>query len=358
MRNPSSRRIRELPPEILAYILLESMAGDEIYSIKRHRELASVCRHWRDVVLSTPHFWNTITDNPRAGDPLANGIVKLTRSKNTPLTVEYRGDYMDPELDFWDLVEPTTPRWEKATLTLHEGNTAKVCSTLTKGLPNLKRLTLESGFFPEDVKLGPTPRLAELYLNRQTTLDISDGTTLSALRTLVIRAVSPSSAFIMNFLPTLTECPLLELLHLDSISSFIFDDTILFGALDVSLPRLQILKIEAVTVPFAATLLCHLRADGLEELRVHSHSEGDDIAVLRALGQPRHGKGLIVPVLSDRRASSEIFLSLSDEWIRMEDMTGRLFLDFEVVCTTRYAIPQTSFAQWFKTARPLPGKSQ
>ncbi|KAG9036380.1 hypothetical protein FS837_001691 [Tulasnella sp. UAMH 9824] len=234
---------------------------------------------------------------------------------------------MDPELDFWDLVEPTTSRWEKATLTLHEENTAKVCSTLAKGLPNVKHLTLESEFFPEDVTLGPTPRLAELYLNRQITLDISDGTTLSALRRLVIKSVSPSSAFIMNFLPTLTECPLLELLHLDSISSITFDDTILFGALDVSLPRLQILRIEAVTVPFAATLLRHLRADGLEQLRVHCRSEGDDIAALRSLGRP-DGKGLILPVLSNRRGPSEICLTLSDEWIRVEDLTGRLFLDF------------------------------
>ncbi|KIO22599.1 hypothetical protein M407DRAFT_216230 [Tulasnella calospora MUT 4182] len=326
IRSRSSRRIRELPPELLADILLKSMADGEIFGLKRHRELASVCRHWRDVVLSTPHFWNAITDNLRAGDPLANVITKLKRSRNTPLTIEYRGDQIDPELDVWDLVEPTTSRWEEATVTLHMESSAKVCSTLIKGLPNLERLTLLSEFFAEDVTLGPTPRLAELYLNQQVTLDTSAGTTLSALRRLVIKSVSPSSTFIINLLPTLAECPLLEFLHLDSISS-IFDDTILFSPLGVSLPLLQILRIEAVTVALVATLLQHLRADVLKQLRVHSHSEGDDISVLRALARPRGGKGLILSVLNNRRTSSEICLSLGEEWIRIEDGTGRLFLD-------------------------------
>ncbi|KAG8930859.1 hypothetical protein FRC01_002162 [Tulasnella sp. 417] len=329
-RSRSSRLIHELPPEILGDILLKSMEYGEIFGLKRHQELASVCRHWRDVVLQTPHFWSAITDNPRVGDPLANLITKLRRFRNTLLTIEYMGERTDPELDFWDLVQPTRSRWEEATLALHEESRGKVSVTLAEGLPNLKRLTLQSEFFAEEVTLGPTPCLAELHLNRQVTLDTGPETTLAALRRLVIKAVSPSSAFIMNFLPTLAECPLLELLHLDSISSIIFDDTILFSAVDVSLPLLQILRIEAVAVPLVSTLLQHLRADSLGQLRVHSHTDGDNIAVLRALIRPRAEKGLILPVLNNRRTSSEIFLSLGEEWIRLEDGTGRLFLDLEL----------------------------
>ncbi|KAG8965780.1 hypothetical protein FRC05_003039 [Tulasnella sp. 425] len=323
----SVRSIQELPPEILAEILLRSMNDDEIFGLKRHPELASVCRKWRDVVISTPQLWSTITDNRQAGDPFFIVPAKLRKFKDALLTVEYRGEQKCPELDVWDLLQPTVSRWEEAALNLGWENHAKLSSTLEKGMPSLKRLTLISEGYAGDVRLGPTPRLAELCLSRNVSLDVTTGTTLSTLRRLTIISINPSSSLIINFLPTLAECPFLELLHLASITSISFNHATLFAALDVVLPFLRILKIEDADASFVSLLLRHVRADGLEQLTVRSSSEGGNMAVLRAISSPRHGNGLILPVLNWERTSSQLGLSLNEDWLRIEDETGGLFLE-------------------------------
>ncbi len=49
--------IDQLPPEILAEILLISMDTDVTNPVSRLKDLATVARHWRDLILATPSLW-------------------------------------------------------------------------------------------------------------------------------------------------------------------------------------------------------------------------------------------------------------------------------------------------------------
>ncbi|KAG8942882.1 hypothetical protein FRC04_003457 [Tulasnella sp. 424] len=322
------RNIQELPPEILAEGLLGSMTDDQIFGLRRQRELASVCRKWRDVVLSTPQFWNAVTDDAKVGDPFLIVPVKLRRFEDTLLTVKYINEPTDPESGVWDLLQSTTSRWKEATLTLGSRNHSNLNSTLEHGMPNIRRLTLLSTGVTQEVRFGPTPRLAELCLYGMS-LDIISRMTLSTLRRLTVQGVDSESPLFINFLPTLAGCPLLEFIHLETIFHVGFKRIAHVADLNVTLPFLKILKLKRVHASLVSLLFQHLRADGLEQLRVCClELPGETMAVLQVLSEPRHGGGLILPVLSCRDTSSELSLSVGRGWLTIEDRTKRLSVDF------------------------------
>ncbi|KLO09636.1 hypothetical protein SCHPADRAFT_558832 [Schizopora paradoxa] len=78
-----------LPPEILANIfsfVVYGFPSDELRSCISV-QLSHVCRHFRDVVISNPHFWTEIQTTPRKPEI---GLVEacVQRSKNCPLDID------------------------------------------------------------------------------------------------------------------------------------------------------------------------------------------------------------------------------------------------------------------------------
>ncbi|KAF9451523.1 hypothetical protein P691DRAFT_723992 [Macrolepiota fuliginosa MF-IS2] len=90
--------INSLPPELLSSIFLH------LWQVRRHQQLlpfqvtiSRVCRHWRQIAISTPTLWSTITLFSSASLPCVDEW--LARSGATPLDVrldiydaDYRGD--------------------------------------------------------------------------------------------------------------------------------------------------------------------------------------------------------------------------------------------------------------------------
>jgi len=54
--------VRRLPPELISYIF--SIGRDDNASIAYLRTISSVCSFWRNIAISTPDLWSTITYNP------------------------------------------------------------------------------------------------------------------------------------------------------------------------------------------------------------------------------------------------------------------------------------------------------
>ncbi|TFK93296.1 hypothetical protein K466DRAFT_618535 [Polyporus arcularius HHB13444] len=96
----SATQINSLPPELLGYIFF-AYATDEVrhgpayfrpFKIPSARAsilLTEVCKHWRDVALSTPSLWSGIVCGGKDRTPY-NRYIRLSRSN--PLRVKVNGD--------------------------------------------------------------------------------------------------------------------------------------------------------------------------------------------------------------------------------------------------------------------------
>ncbi|KAG6333654.1 hypothetical protein ID866_5432 [Astraeus odoratus] len=107
--------ISRLPNEIISWILRCSMQNSNPDSahLHRKRELAGVCRHWRDIILHTPSFWTFIKVTPTWSELFVN--ICVTRSRHSFLDIEVCSweDKINQALllDLLNILVPCAHRW-------------------------------------------------------------------------------------------------------------------------------------------------------------------------------------------------------------------------------------------------------
>ena len=133
-----------LPFEILSYVL--ELATLPLHP-RRKRELASVSRTWRDVILHSPIFWHTIDLSPgRANMSLVKSHVSRSRQSPLDITIQSWQNSRVQLCALLDVVVPHAHRWR--TLDVRSNSHYCLQSILDKmndlKLPSLERATIIS----------------------------------------------------------------------------------------------------------------------------------------------------------------------------------------------------------------------
>ena len=110
--------IKSLPNELLCQIL-KTVIETTPARLDPHRvrkcELATVCRHWRDVIVNTPSFWTFVQLAPTWRKALVKAHLK--RSRQCPLDLVFDCFYSRSRfIEFLSIVVPTTRRWRSLTI--------------------------------------------------------------------------------------------------------------------------------------------------------------------------------------------------------------------------------------------------
>ena len=119
--------IDSLPTEIVCQILTSAIV--ETDTLRRgnvHRihkpQLAAVCRHWRDIIVNTPHLWTFIELSPQWS---IRSLLKahVERSQECPLDIVCQGFRFEEEKTdgydeaLMDIMMPTVHRWRSLAIT-------------------------------------------------------------------------------------------------------------------------------------------------------------------------------------------------------------------------------------------------
>ncbi|KAF7966189.1 hypothetical protein HWV62_39716 [Athelia sp. TMB] len=160
--------IRRMPPEILAAIF-EHLLPEHWYSKdQRSRMLPShVCKRWRALSLSTPHFWNEISvmvDRRDIIRQLDRAKAWLARAGGCPLTVTL--SCMEPKCQAqWksalDILLPHSKRWVHAAIysRIPDG-----LADLKDNLPMLESLQTSFAEWPVPAPFESAPKLCQVYM--------------------------------------------------------------------------------------------------------------------------------------------------------------------------------------------------
>ena len=141
--------IRRFPPEILSEIFMRSLPDDWKYNTRYFRLAvllpASVSRHWRNVALSTPSLWSSISLRLVIDSTIPSvdwTRTCLSRSGGVPLSIRLVCD------DFTTLVHPVidiliehAERWQHADLTVSHFVLNHIRSVKNR-LPRLRTLAI------------------------------------------------------------------------------------------------------------------------------------------------------------------------------------------------------------------------
>ncbi|KAF8336231.1 hypothetical protein F5887DRAFT_1161415 [Amanita rubescens] len=139
--------------------------------------VGQVCKRWRDVFLSYPHLWTSLSLRYRSSDIVGvdrlheisrRTLLYLERSERLPLTITvhstYGGSFESFPRTTWKLLLSCSERWERADLTLrHE---PPLLDLLRCKMPIIKSLGLHADVYAPHFDLYHSftalPRLVEL----------------------------------------------------------------------------------------------------------------------------------------------------------------------------------------------------
>ena len=179
--------IKSLPNELLCKILetaIETMPAQyDPHRVRKH-ELATVCRHWRDIIANTPSFWSLVRLAPTWGKALVK--VHLKRSGQCPLDLVFAGFRSRVKfIALLDIVMPTTHRWRSLSISSQGSidalfilqtfdNTIFPLLTLLSipTLPPSEEFKEHRGspvripYYPKFLSLGNAPQLRSLEIRR------------------------------------------------------------------------------------------------------------------------------------------------------------------------------------------------
>jgi hypothetical protein len=265
--------------------------------------ISHVCRHWREIALNQPLFWNQLYFNNFSSAGAA-GI--LARAKMAPLYLEARvlGRWNDAQFSaFQTEIRMHTSHISHLDIGADFFHFSNVVEGLVSPAPILEYLSLAcEGFptvatssgvsIPDTLFDGTTPRLSCLKLRK---CDISwKSPFLKGLRYLEIRYPSASGRpSLSDWLDALDEMPQLEMLSLDGASPIALPSSPPSGIKrTITLPSLSVLVFSA-SARDCGLALAHLILPALTRLRLEARSalqDGSDVQeVLPHVSQHAHG---------------------------------------------------------------------
>ncbi|TFK23148.1 hypothetical protein FA15DRAFT_475600 [Coprinopsis marcescibilis] len=161
-----------IPPEIWSITFGFCLPEDEPYVRPSVHNgpllLCRVCRYWRDIAVSTPYLWNSIsiTKNWRRRKGQSLLELWLKRSANLPLSVEISISlYMEPIYDYatLDLIFSYSERWSRLRLNLTDH---LLRSVLSMCMPMLEVLEFTSNYAIASLNMDhhAAPRLRSVSL--------------------------------------------------------------------------------------------------------------------------------------------------------------------------------------------------
>ncbi|KAI6148949.1 hypothetical protein EDD17DRAFT_1644631 [Pisolithus thermaeus] len=190
----SADLISHLPAEVLLLIIelvLQSplVGCDPHHHIKR--ELASLSRRWRNLILNSPSLWNRI----RICEPWDVPFVKahVARSAECPLDVEIcMKDWDDCDWsainDRLIVVIRCRHRWRSLVLRTTEKDLIISCITFAWWFIPFKRLTIIDDGLSDPFRFSPNVDWSSVdYLELQTRVNLNCLSNLSGLKTLLVR---------------------------------------------------------------------------------------------------------------------------------------------------------------------------
>ncbi|KAJ2919673.1 hypothetical protein MD484_g712, partial [Candolleomyces efflorescens] len=277
--------IHNLPPELLTEVFAIACFSEVAATNTARRErttplvLGQICRHWRDIVLSTPHLWSWV-------------LIRLYRSKydsqleilknwightssNQPLTIELSFEDEDawvskPPHELLQILLKESHRWRSIDLTLPEACYQRIKAAKSQ-FPILEKIALQPLLADAhvsqaerkrlDVFEGVVPELTHLRLNGYYLDDCS--LPWDQLQDLVLQHVYVDECFYaLNRAQNLVRCTLSTMLVNDCNRPV--------KKIQLTMPHLKRLRIQGASGTDQATLLAHLTAPSLLELIISS----------------------------------------------------------------------------------------
>ncbi|KAJ7706909.1 hypothetical protein B0H17DRAFT_1192465 [Mycena rosella] len=123
-----SRRVLALPPEVLAEIFLHCLPDDEFIKpdiISSPLVLCGICHHFREIVLSTPGLWSSLSfETESAPDAESIELVRswLARARRVPLSLRFHNSNGDWESasaqSILQIIVSLFPQWRNIELDL------------------------------------------------------------------------------------------------------------------------------------------------------------------------------------------------------------------------------------------------
>ncbi|KAI6148950.1 hypothetical protein EDD17DRAFT_1644645 [Pisolithus thermaeus] len=192
-RSTSADLISHLPAEVLLRII-ELVLQNPLVGCDPHRhvkrELASLSRHWRNLILGTPSLWNCIRISRPWDVPFVEAHV--ARSAECPLDIEVYWEFFHgydrcPIRNRINVVRRCRHRWRSLVLRDIDKNLI-ASSIFARESIALKRLTVIDDYLIPLFRFGPSVDWTSVdYLELQTCINLSCLSNFSSLKTLIIR---------------------------------------------------------------------------------------------------------------------------------------------------------------------------
>lgn len=302
--------IHQLPEEVLAHIFTLSV-GYENWSLGLIRDLALVCRAWRDVVREAPRLWSVASHGRRSICHLAPSEVALVlrKSKMAPLSIYCDGVECPESLPtFFQALCTHTERWWQLSIT----NLTSAMIRYLKGVsvPALAYLSITRD------SRDPGDGLIEMAVGSLRRLELKhcaipwDSACWRRLRQLSLSHLEGRTAPSPRELVTiLAACPRLRGLFLYRLKlgpkeseAHRADDDL---NIPIQLPLLRKLRLLNIHLSLLKPLIGSLSAPGVEHLSVASDHA---LATLQLLSRPDSALKSAIESILHRKAPDEVFL--------------------------------------------------
>ncbi|KAG9048407.1 hypothetical protein FS837_012921 [Tulasnella sp. UAMH 9824] len=266
---PAPALIHKLPTELVTEILLSTSKGTG-WSPSELQGLASVCKYWRDIILSIPHFWQVIdTRHGRYSWPLV-----LKRNRIQPLDVRIRGHETlwfgtDPVPQLLQLITPESTRIHSLHFTAKPNTPYFQPFFENTSLPSLISVSasvIPATSVPAAIHIGDGVPFRQLHLN---SVAIPwDTPRLQNLEFLSLLNLHHNAPTIDHIRHILRSCPFLQYLSLcnwhatGSPGSGVAQETS-----PITLPLLENLEVRSVPEDIRSALLSMLDLPAPREVR-------------------------------------------------------------------------------------------
>ncbi|ESK86382.1 hypothetical protein Moror_4975 [Moniliophthora roreri MCA 2997] len=336
--------IHKMPPEILSTIFMFCCNENELAPQSRRPPaaivLSTVCGRWREIALSIPALWSSVSIRNNGTDPWSSSTALLAeitqvfmqRSKNAPLVVvlAWRPDNFDALLPALLYLAKNSERW--SSISLHVPSAmfaAPALGSVSGRIPLLHRLNLRACNGPLD-KLDIFALAPAL-----SSIDFNPDTHMITLPWQQIKSLTLRESYCRNPYLILSRCPNLEQLTLSSIGGMSDE---LESTEPVVLHKLHSLFItlgeeeEEFTFPFKFLTLPHLSSIVLEKdyylqpndwdqtwlhIQDFFHRSQCNVTSLRLHESPLHGPRAIAFLLLLPALEKLHIQELQDEEIRV-----------------------------------------